>query len=137
MNQRNAGHLAIHRRADEVTFLKQRLRDLEVKLQDEPESNQQGAATWRRERDLADELLHTRHTEPLGETLQRRLAMAELVCRDLAPIPRESPESSGAPGSRSSTMTPTQAQRDYGMAETERLALTDMLQHWWTWLRRL
>ena len=38
-----------------------------------------------RERDLADELLHTRQTEPLGETLQRRLAMSERICRDLAP----------------------------------------------------
>jgi hypothetical protein len=131
MNQRNSGHLAIHRRADEVTFLKQRLRDLEEMLQDEqPQGGQR--ATWQRERDLADELLHTRHTEPLGETLQRRLAMVELVCRDLAPIPHKDAASHAAPPALTRAR-----QRNYGMAETERQALTEMLQHWWAWLRRL
>ena len=139
MNQRNSGHLAIHRRADEVTFLKQRLRNLEEMLQGEqPQEGERGqVVTWRRERDLADELLHTRHTEPLGETLQRRLAMAELVCRDLAPIPRESAEPPVASWSRSKSASMHAHRRDYGMAETERRALAEMLQQWWAWLRRL
>ena len=137
MNQRNSGHLAIHRRSDEVTFLKQRLHDLEKMLQGEQAQEEQ-TATWRRERDLADELLHTRHTEPLGETLQRRLAMAELVCRDLTTIQRKDAESIVAPLGRPSTSVSTRAsQRNYGMAETERRALADMLQQWWAWLRRL
>ena len=72
-----------------------------------------------RERDLADELLHTRQTEPLGETLQRRLAMAELICRDLALRSEYALESP--------TYTDDQARKgqngepDYGGPQTPRL----------------
>lgn len=102
MTLRNPGRLAIHRRSDEIAFLQHRLRVLsaarDAKEQasqsespgdrDQPEA---AAARYdlstqvvEREYDLADELLHTRQIEPLGETLQRRLAMAERICRDLA-----------------------------------------------------
>jgi hypothetical protein len=118
MIPRNAARLAIHRRADEMAFLQHLLRILREKaLQTAP-----GHATLpivERERDLADELLHTRQTEPLGETLQRRLMMAEHICRDLA-----RPEMYDAE-------TVSDA---YGVAETERQALSDMLKQWWAWL---
>jgi hypothetical protein len=102
MTLRNPGRLAIHRRSDEIAFLQHRLHVLsaaldarEQALQSESRGDrgQPQAAASRydlstqiveREYDLADELLHTRQIEPLGETLQRRLAMAERICRDLA-----------------------------------------------------
>ncbi len=118
MIPRNAARLAIHRRADEMSFLQHRLRTLGDKaLETAPDHAR--SPVVERERDLADELLHTRHSEPLGETLQRRLVMAEHICRDLA-----RPEIDGAEA----------ASDAYGVAETERQALSDMLKQWWAWL---
>ncbi len=110
----NAGRLAIHRRSDEIIFLQHRLRALQAERDLQTE-------VLARERDLADELLHTRHTEPLGETLQRRLVMAERICRDL-----------------SRTATPRQGYLPdaHRVAEIERQALDEMLRHWWVWLER-
>lgn len=118
MIPRNAARLAIHRRADEMTFLQHRLRTLrDAALQTAPDYA--ALPVVERERDLADELLHTRHTEPLGETLQRRLMMAEHICRDLA---------------RPETHDAETASDAYWAAETERQALGDMLKQWWAWL---
>jgi len=118
MIPRNAARLAIHRRADEMEFLQQRLRTLrDEALQTAPDHVT--LPSVERERDLADELLHTRHTEPLGETLQRRLMMAEHICRDLA---------------RPETHDAETVPDAYGMAETERQALGNMLKQWWAWL---
>jgi seryl-tRNA synthetase len=130
MPDRNTARLAIHRRSDEMAFLQQRLRALqtqdkalETALQDrrahQRDSSKEVVA---RERDLADELVHTRHTEPLGETLQRRLAMAERICRDLAET------GSDAEGNLSKARW---------IAEIERQALTEMLKQWWAWLHEL
>jgi hypothetical protein len=118
MTPRNAARLAIHRRADEMAFLQHRLRI----LRDQAQQTAPDHATLpvvERERDLADELLHTRHTEPLGETLQRRLMMAEHICRNLA-----LPETRDAEA----------ASKAHWVAETERQALGDMLKQWWAWL---
>jgi hypothetical protein len=118
MIPRNAARLAIHRRADEMSFLQRRLRTLgDEALETAPDHN--GLPVVERERDLADELLHTRHSEPLGETLQRRLVMAEHICRDLA---------------RPETDSPGPLSDAYWVAETERQALSDMLNQWWAWL---
>lgn len=126
MTLRNPGRLAIHRRSDEVAFLQQRLRVLEAALRDRPDQHDAPAAehdlqteTLKRERDLADELVHTRQTEPLGETLQRRLAMAERVYRDLMRAGADSQE---------------RLPDTYRIAEIERQALAQMLKHWWDWL---
>ncbi len=118
MIPRNAAHLAIHRRADEMSFLQHCLRTLQDKVP-ETASGHGTLPIAARECDLADELLHTRHTEPLGETLQRRLMMAEHICRDLA-----RPDTGGAGALPDA----------YWMAETERQALSDMLKQWWAWL---
>ena len=146
----NTGRLAIHRRSDEIAFLQDRLRTLAAAPpsnrtgEQDPEAMSDGTCiqdktfpvehdlqfeAMARERDLADEFLHTRQIEPLGETLQRRLAMAERICRDLALRDR----------------LRTQCQTDAGgqdhlseacrVAEIERRALTEMLEHWWAWLR--
>jgi hypothetical protein len=98
-----------------------------------------------RERDLADELLHTRQTEPLGETLQRRLAMAERICRDLAlqtePQLWRSDLSGGQRPDQGSGGLDQARDRDrgpgaYRVAEIERQSLTEMLNQWWAWLRK-
>jgi hypothetical protein len=116
----NSGRLAIHRRSDEISFLQHRLRVLEAALQsNSPEDDLQIEALGR-ERDLTDELLHTRQTEPLGETLQRRLAMAERICHDLTPITSEKHHRLTA----------------YQVAQLECRALAEMLQQWWAWLNR-
>ena len=165
MTLRNPGRLAIHRRSDEIAFLQHRLRVLSAARDGHTVSESQkvlsaaiqhnGSAKERnlekevldREYDLADELLHTRQTEPLGETLQRRLAMAERVCRDLAPgreVWQEQPsardvdEGQGARNSGSDRVV----SRDrlsgiFFVAETERQALAEMLKHWWAWLREM
>jgi hypothetical protein len=178
MTLRNPGRLAIHRRSDEIAFLQHRLRvlsDAQIsreagELQDKVlesgarERSAQSSASadegdlqlevWPRERDLADELLHTRQTEPLGETLQRRLAMAELVCHDLArrvkqlpagstcpTVPAE-PRPDGGHAQEEQSGEPKRASRHdrlckaYWVAEIERRALTEMLNQWWAWLRR-
>jgi hypothetical protein len=140
MTQSNTGRLAIHRRSDEIAFLQDRLRTLAAASRFNRIGEQETEATsdsiptqnnvyakeqdlqfevLARERELADELLHTRQIEPLGETLQRRLAMAERICRDLAPR-RGSDDLSEA----------------CQVAEIERRALTEMLEHWWVWLRK-
>jgi hypothetical protein len=126
MALRNAARLAIHRRADELAFLQHQLRALGEQDLD-PHAQQGGpgvewdvsAKVIEREHDLIDELVHTRHTEPLGETLQRRLVMAEHICHNLA-----RPEVNGQqhlPGA-------------YWMAEIERQALAQVLKQWWAWL---
>jgi hypothetical protein len=165
MTQRNPGRLAIHRRSDEIAFLQHRLRVLSDAhgLPDVggPQEDAFGAAADQRgdqpgfssderylrlevlvrERDLADELLHTRQIDPLGEALQRRLAMAERVCRDLAPRSEpvtQSPASisnqvqDGEPDSPDHQDRPSEA---YWVAEIERRALAEMLNLWWAWLR--
>jgi len=86
-----------------------------------PEEHDLLVKVFERERDLADELVHTRQTEPLGETLQRRLAMAEHICRDLL-----------WPGVDSQDHLPNA----YWVAEIERQALAEMLKQWWAWLHR-
>lgn len=144
MTWRNVARLAIHRRADEMRFLQHRLRTLRTQLVEDSSLDQALETTpdqravrqdsrhdvslaerdllikvLERERDLADELLHTRQVEPLGETLQRRLVMAEHICRDLA--------RSGADGQ-------AHLPDAYRVAEIERRALAEMLQQWWAWL---
>ena len=121
MSLGNPGRLAIYRRSDEVAFLEHRLRTLaaasaitERDLQFE---------VLMRERDLADELLHSRQIEPLGETLQRRLAMAERVCRDLT--------LHGGPAEDRGHLTDA-----HWVAEIERRALAQMLEYWWAWLSK-
>ncbi len=163
MTQRHPGRLAIHRRSDEIAFLQHRLRvlsaaqessrrqaqeditresgdQLEISVE-EAEFRQEVMA---RERDLADELLHTRQTEPLGEALQRRLAMAERVCRDLTPHIKHSsqvPGSAGHPmqregsGQAQDPVRGPQRSDTYRVAEVECQALTEMLNQWWAWLR--
>jgi hypothetical protein len=69
---------------------------------------------------LADELLHTRHIEPLGETLQRRLAMAERVINSFA---------------NSNAKTSGSTSQIYHITEVERQALAETLEQWWAWLR--
>jgi hypothetical protein len=169
MTLRNSGRLAIHRRSDEMAFLQHRLRALSAvrasREVDEPGEGalQAGPQDERiqrdelgethdlefdaliRERDLADELLHTRQTEPLGETLQRRLAMAERICRDLAlragPLGRP-PDGPGDPATaeQNSRVDPVNDQDRlsyaYRVAEIERQALAEMLNQWWVWLRK-
>jgi hypothetical protein len=116
----NSGRLAIHRRSDEISFLQHRLRVLEAALQDNgPEDDLQTGAL-ERERDLADELLHTRQTEPLGETLQRRLAMAERICRDLTSMADEKHRRLYV----------------YRVTQLECRVLAEMLKQWWAWLDR-
>ena len=194
----NPGRLAIHRRSDEIAFLQQRLRALAAALpfnrtgEEGPETTSYGAriqnnaypiernlqlAALVRERDLADELLHTRQIEPLGEALQRRLAMAERICRDLALRDRprlQRPDDPDGPRlkgfvpqpaldatSAETHRVPTSARGTGGegdqgrrsgapdqvdirdhlseacwVAEIERRALTEMVKHWWAWLRK-
>jgi hypothetical protein len=178
MTLRNPGRLAIHRRSDEIAFLQHRLRVLSAARDAQeqvPPAESQGprfqlhfSAAQRdlstevveREYDLADELLHTRQIEPLGETLQRRLAMAERVCRDLVLSSEPSSQPSTDPPEiakqlQSLASTETSAnelkeeqggepdgagdRRDlpdaYWVAEVERRALAEMLKQWWAWLR--
>jgi len=90
----------------------------------EPQSNDVQGEALLRQRELADELLHTRQVEPLGEALQRRLAMAERICQGLA-----------STGSSHGTSDQVTGSDTYRLAEVERLALADMLQRWWAWLR--
>jgi hypothetical protein len=157
MTLRNPGRLAIHRRSDEIAFLQRRLRALNAacrvnKSQDDAletvretvirdgsveaktsiVSRDPRAEVLMRERDMADELLHTRQTEPLGETLQRRLAMAERICRDLAPRSNGEEEHSVGLGHGKHWDHLPDA---YQVAEIERRALTEMLQRWLGWLR--
>ena len=169
MTLRNPGRLAIHRRSDEIAFLQNRLRAistayacreadgsrdvvLEAESQDRHtqrndlgDESELGFAALARERDLADELLHTRQTEPLGETLQRRLAMAERICSDLAlrvDLPAQCPDChNDAPlVTQDDTVDPMSSQErlsdTYRVAEIERRALTEMLNQWWAWLRQ-
>jgi hypothetical protein len=145
MTLRNQGRLAIHRRSDEIAFLQHWLRVLseaQVSLETgethedhselmrtdfraagsaSADERDMASQALMRERDLTDELLHTRQTEPLGETLQRRLAMAELICHDLrrraGPVPQN------------------RLPAAYSVAEIERRALVEMLNRWWLWLR--
>jgi hypothetical protein len=132
MMSRNPGRLAIHRRSDEIVFLQDRLHALgeiqRVKtvnpLPVHSVQRELQSEALERQRELADELLHTRQIEPLGEALQRRLAMAERVCQSL--IPTDPSHTISEPAAGSDT---------YRLAEVERLALVDMLQRWWTWLR--
>ena len=144
MSLGNPGRLAIYRRSDEVAFLQHRLRTLAASsaiAESEGQGSQaysQGLSTQpnsaiterdlqfevlMRERDLADELLHSRQIEPLGETLQRRLAMAERVCRDLTLHG----------GSAADRGHPADA---HWVAEIERRALAQMLEYWWAWLSK-
>lgn len=125
MSTRDSIRRAMHRREDEITFLRQRLLTLEKIIQEmttSPANLIHNDINWlhvhRYEWELADELLHARHTEPLGETLQRRLAMAERLSRELAPKSSERKKHSDA----------------YWVAEKARLALNEMLNHWWAWL---
>ena len=150
MASRNPGRLAIHRRSDEIAFLQNRLRALgdvhtsrpdhqqpRVRLKDyriDGDSSGVERALERevllRERDLVDELLHTRQIEPLGETLQRRLAMAERICHDLLARAGArygtSDQDQRVPWDRLSDI--------YWVAEIERRALNDTLDQWWAWL---
>jgi hypothetical protein len=87
---------------------------------------------WVREHDLADELLHTRQIEPLGETLQRRLAMAERVCRDLSPRAGDQVARTDA---RAKSGERYSLSDIYWVAEIERRALAEMLDLWLSWLR--
>jgi hypothetical protein len=145
MTLHNPGRLAIHRRSDEIAFLQHRLRTLNAELDDKEketpaplETAQESSAeafafkVSIRQRDLADELLHTRQIEPLGETLQRRLAMAERICRDLAPRADVEANTRGGKGGTVSQEPNTSA---HGVAEVERRALIEMLRRWWDWLR--
>jgi hypothetical protein len=137
MSLRNPGRLAIQRRSAEIDFLQHLLRsrrgtalsgDEHAPNGNRPALSPQGRMAWQvqtRQRALADELLHTRQTEPLGEALQRRLAMAELICRELDPVGSASPQADAPPSGTA-----------YRTAEIEWQALADMLQHWWAWLRR-
>lgn len=153
MTSRSSGRLAIHRRSNEIAFLQHQLRvlsqDHRVQQDDVFDGREIGPEVLLRERDLADELLHTRQVEPLGETLQRRLAMAERICRDLV---RRSGFASGLTqdrgGKTESVPRKERGQRERNnetsrsdfsdacwVAEVERRALAEMLQRWWAWLR--
>lgn len=160
MTSRNPGRLAIHRRSDEITFLQNRLRalgDIGIPQQDckapkvrfrhhRIDGDIAGAEraleneVLSRERDLIDELLHTRQIEPLGEALQRRLAMAERVCYDLLVRADErcdtgDPGLPGALGTEHDQSIPWDRVSDaFWVAEIERRALKDTLDHWWAWL---
>ena len=162
MTSRNPGRLAIHRRSDEIAFLQNRLRvlgDVDSSQEDriapkrrfeEHLINGDKASAGRilelevvlRERDLVDELLHTRQIEPLGETLQRRLAMAERICLDLSV---HGDTRSGAGESVFSGALSVATVSDQGatgdrvsdafwVAEIERRALNRTLEQWWAWL---
>jgi hypothetical protein len=170
MASRNPGRLAIHRRSDEIAFLQHRLRVLqEAQAAHERSEAQVPEATVEechtradtrgseqnleleilvRERDLADELLHTRQIEPLGETLQRRLAMAERICRELrfrtdvalqhTPAPDALPETGHVEVLSDERDWASHRERlpaAYWVADIERRALTKMLNQWWAWLR--
>jgi len=164
MTLRNSGRLAIHRRSDEMAFLQHRLRalgaarasrEVDEPRHDAPEAELQDRRIQRdelgeahdlefdalvRELDLADEFLHTRQTEPLGETLQRRLAMAERICRDLAL--RAPPDCPDDPATAEQNIRVDQVSGQdrlsyaYRVAEIERRALAEMLNQWWAWLRK-
>lgn len=161
MTLRNSARLAIHRRSDEIAFLQHRLRAFRAELTRHnapPAERDPRIEVLARERDLADELLHTRQTEPLGETLQRRLAMAERICRDLTPRteplhqhPSGSHLPSKADGARDAgecqgeqsgeqdearfgTESQDRLPDAYWVAKTERQALAEMLEQWWAWL---
>jgi hypothetical protein len=162
MTSRNPGRLAIHRRSDEIAFLQNRLRVLgdvgspkkdpvAPKLESEEHLIDGDTASAERilelevlarERDLVDELVHTRQIEPLGETLQRRLAMAERICFDLsarADARRGAGESVLSGTSSVGTASDQGASWDrvsdaYWVAEIERRALNRTLEHWWAWL---
>jgi hypothetical protein len=161
MTLRNPGRLAIYRRSDEIAFLQHRLRVIgETQFSGEAGDSDSASRVLARERDLADEFLHTRQTEPLGETLQRRLAMAELVCHDLAlrdeslspsptfpsspsaPVGPEGDHAGRAPVQRNRGSGPERESRQsrlpdaYWVAEIERWALNEMLNQWWAWLRK-
>jgi hypothetical protein len=136
MTLRNPGRLAIHRRSDEIAFLQHRLRVLSAARDAQgqaprsesrgPRVQPQASAAQRdlsteiveREYDLADELLHTRQIEPLGETLQRRLAMAERVCRDLVPSSEPSARRSTHPGEPAGSHQPTKQMQRLASSET-------------------
>lgn len=128
MTLQNSGRLAIHRRSDELAFLQHRLRTLQIACRERDDDGSGDVSADAvlqmeilvRERELADELIHTRQIEPLGETLQRRLAMAERVYRDLA-------------GQKENGQD--QPPHAYRLAEIERQALAEMLKQWWVWLR--
>jgi len=158
MTLRNPGRLAIHRRSDEIAFLQKRLCVLSAARTNHVESESQGTFSerttqdhsissqnnlvdagcalqlkvWAREHDLADELLHTRQIEPLGETLQRRLAMAERVCRDLS-------HRAGDRDTRNDSLAKSGGRHSlsdiYWVPEIERRALAEMLELWLAWLR--
>jgi hypothetical protein len=135
MTLRNPGRLAIHRRSDEIAFLQYRLRMLSAardteeqphqsRSRDDRDQPEAAAAQYdlstevmKREYDLADELLHTRQIEPLGETLQRRLAMAERICRDLAVRTEPSLQSPSDPGESSSSHQPRAEVEGFASAE--------------------
>jgi hypothetical protein len=162
MTSRNPGRLAIHRRSDEIAFLQNRLRvlgdvgspqqdQIAPKLKfDEHLIDGDTASAERildlevllRERDLVDELLHTRQVEPLGETLQRRLAMAERICSDLS-VRADARRGAGervllgtlSVGTASDQGISWDRVSDaYWVAEIERRALNRTLEHWWAWL---
>lgn len=127
MPTRDSVRRSAHRRKDEIAFLRERLQALEIAISTQMTL---AAAThtgvnWRDiyeyERQLADELLHARHSEPLGETLQRRLMMAERWSRELAQ------SAANLPGQQAGGVA-------YWAAEKARLALSETLQHWWAWL---
>jgi hypothetical protein len=162
MTSRNPGRLAIHRRSDEIAFLQNRLRVLgdvgspkqdPIAAKSEFEEHQIDGDTasaerilelevLSRERDLVDELLHTRQIEPLGETLQRRLAMAERICVELSARAdaRRGAGRSVLPGTSSAGTASRQGgawdrmSDAYWAAEIERRALNRTLEHWWAWL---
>ncbi len=116
MPVKRLGRLAIHRRADEIAFLQHWLSTCQ-RVPPADKTSTWEIAAWERQQALADELLHTRQTEPLGETLQRRLAMAERVSRDLS---QKGPPQEGDP---------------QWVALVEREALANMLAGWWAWLK--
>jgi hypothetical protein len=109
-----------------------------------------------RQRDLADELLHTRQIEPLGETLQRRLAMAERICREFTqhfdPSAKnlvnhdpavevsfrrdDSIDVKGDSSAHISDSHPSELSDAYWVAEIECRTLNEMLNQWLAWLRR-
>lgn len=161
MTSRNPGRLAIYRRSDEIAFLQNRLRvlgdvgspqrdpiaksDLEEHLIDGDTTSAERILELEvsaRERDLVDELLHTRQIEPLGETLQRRLAMAERICFDLSARAdaRRGAEESVLPGTSGAGTASDQGiswdrvSNAYWVAEIEHRALNRTLEHWWAWL---
>jgi hypothetical protein len=143
---KNSGRLAIHRRSEEIEFLQHRLRALDAAYEAAEDQKSNGGQrseaaqdrdkrfeVLRRERELADELLHTRQIEPLGEALQRRLAMAERICFELSARSQSSGEpDSGSPGA----VDQEPVSNVHRIAEVERQALMEMTRHWWAWLRR-